>query len=153
MTYLEKLKDPRWQKKRLEIFQRDFFACKMCKSTEHTLHVHHKYYESGKEPWEYRDEALVSLCEHCHEQETLMKDEPKNFLMAWKDAGTMNMEFSHMAFMLRRLFNDMPSGQLYDIINELYLSQDFLEQVLSLLDSAILERRKKSNEPTDDLPF
>lgn len=29
MTYAEKLKDPRWQKKRLRILERDAFACHM----------------------------------------------------------------------------------------------------------------------------
>lgn len=38
--YLEKLKDPRWQKRRLEIFQRDEFTCQVCFDTESTLHVH-----------------------------------------------------------------------------------------------------------------
>jgi len=31
--------------------------------------VHHRYYENI-EPWEYPDEALITLCENCHEQET-----------------------------------------------------------------------------------
>lgn len=47
--------------------QRDKFTCKLCKDTETTLNVHHKYYEQGKEPWEYPLSALVTLCEHCHE--------------------------------------------------------------------------------------
>ena len=32
------------------------------------LHVHHNYYIAGKHPWEYPDEALVTLCWHCHEE-------------------------------------------------------------------------------------
>lgn len=30
------------------------------------LNVHHKYYISGKSPWEYDDDALITLCEDCH---------------------------------------------------------------------------------------
>ena len=30
MGYSEKLKDPRWQKKRLEILERDNFRCQYC---------------------------------------------------------------------------------------------------------------------------
>ena len=30
------------------------------------LNVHHKYYILGKKPWEYEDNALVTLCENCH---------------------------------------------------------------------------------------
>lgn len=32
------------------------------------LHVHHKYYQSGKMPWEYPNAALVTLCWVCHEE-------------------------------------------------------------------------------------
>lgn len=31
------------------------------------LHVHHKYYQMGKLPWDYPNEALVTLCWSCHE--------------------------------------------------------------------------------------
>ena len=68
MTYSEKLKDPRWQKKRLEIFQRDNFKCQCCRSVEKTLAVHHRWYLNGADPWDYEDEALMTLCEECHEQ-------------------------------------------------------------------------------------
>ena len=67
-SYSEKLKDPRWQKKRLEILQRDEFACRHCNSTENTLHVHHVNYERGKELWDYDDSNFLSLCEHCHQR-------------------------------------------------------------------------------------
>ena len=33
------------------------------------LHVHHKYYVAGKNPWEYPVDALVTLCWHCHEEQ------------------------------------------------------------------------------------
>ena len=66
-TYAEKLKDPRWQKKRLEILERDKFACRYCADKEKTLHVHHVYYEKGKSPWEYEGDMLLTLCERCHE--------------------------------------------------------------------------------------
>lgn len=31
------------------------------------LHIHHKYYQKGKLPWEYPDEALQTMCWQCHE--------------------------------------------------------------------------------------
>jgi len=68
--YLQKLRDPKWQRRRLEIMQRDEFACTKCDDTTSTLNVHHKYYRFGAEPWEYPDEALVTLCETCHQEET-----------------------------------------------------------------------------------
>ena len=67
-TYSEKLKDPRWQKKRLEILNRDGFACNICGGTEDTLHVHHAFYSKGKDPWDYPDSILTTLCEDCHTQ-------------------------------------------------------------------------------------
>ena len=33
-----------------------------------TLHVHHKYYNLKKLPWEYPNEALTTLCDDCHKE-------------------------------------------------------------------------------------
>lgn len=63
-TYSKKLRDPRWQKKRLEILQRDEFTCTLCGDTTTTLNVHHLEY-SG-DPWEADNKHLQTLCEHCH---------------------------------------------------------------------------------------
>jgi hypothetical protein len=70
MTYSEKLTDPRWQKRRLEIMQRDDFACQEGDSKEKTLNVHHLYYVSGRDPWNYPSVALVTLCRECHKIQT-----------------------------------------------------------------------------------
>lgn len=67
--YLAKLRDPRWQKKRLEILNRDRFFCQMCGDEKNTLHVHHRYYKNS-DPWDYPNDSLVALCESCHEFET-----------------------------------------------------------------------------------
>jgi hypothetical protein len=67
--YSEKLKDPRWQKKRLEIFSRDNFTCQYCNNTESTLIVHHLHYYPNTEPWEYCNGQLITLCETCHNKE------------------------------------------------------------------------------------
>jgi len=67
--YYEKLKDPRWQKRRLFILERDEWKCRCCENGDKTLTVHHLWYKKGKEPWDYTDEALVTLCEDCHETE------------------------------------------------------------------------------------
>lgn len=73
-TYAEKLKDPRWQKKRLEIFERDKWACQECTSKTDTLHVHHKRYDKGKDPWDYDDYNFVTMCEGCHALEESFKE-------------------------------------------------------------------------------
>lgn len=63
-TYADKLKDPRWQKKRLEIMQRDGFMCVWCYDESSTLHVHHLEYRN--DPWDVPNSSLITLCEDCH---------------------------------------------------------------------------------------
>lgn len=63
-AYSKRLKDPRWQKKRLQIMERDEWKCLVCKSDKKTLTVHHtRYY---KMPWDAPDRYLETLCEDCH---------------------------------------------------------------------------------------
>jgi hypothetical protein len=66
-SYSDKLKDPRWQKKRLEAMEHREFSCEVCSDNTSTLHVHHKEYIKGREIWEYQVEQLAVLCEDCHE--------------------------------------------------------------------------------------
>lgn len=68
LSYSDKLKDPRWQKLRLEIMQRDWFTCQHCRSKEKTLNVHHHAYKKGASPWDYEPDWLITLCEECHEE-------------------------------------------------------------------------------------
>lgn len=78
MTYAEKLKSPKWQKRRLEILKRDKFKCKKCADEETTLHVHHLSYHG--EPWEAPSNELDTLCQVCHQLITdLQKDEEEVF--------------------------------------------------------------------------
>lgn len=77
MTYQEKLLDPRWQKKRLEIFERDEWTCQVCHRKDKELHVHHLAYEQGREPWEYPGDQLVTTCADCHEQAHVLFAEPE----------------------------------------------------------------------------
>jgi len=65
-TYSEKLKDPRWQKKRLQILERDKFRCQICGNSEKTLHVHHIVYLDNHDPWDYKNYLLITICEECH---------------------------------------------------------------------------------------
>lgn len=80
--YSTKLKDPRWQKKRLEIFERDLWTCQKCYDSENTLVVHHKLYLASAEPWEYPDETLITLCEDCHICEGKLIDNAVNSLIS-----------------------------------------------------------------------
>ena len=68
--------DPRWQRKRLEIMQRDGFKCRSCECTENTLHIHHSYYVKGRKCWDYPDFSLKTLCDECHDTEHQMTIDP-----------------------------------------------------------------------------
>lgn len=79
--YSQKLKDPRWQKKRLEIFERDEWKCQICHDSESTLVVHHRDYLPNTDPWDYPDHLLVTLCEDCHEAERTQRPELEHVLL------------------------------------------------------------------------
>jgi len=78
--YSEKLKDPRWQRMRLEILQRDDWRCCICGDKTRTLHVHHMVYFWGRDPWDYSPSLLRTLCEVCHERETDLRREAMDLL-------------------------------------------------------------------------
>ena len=71
MTYAEKLKDPRWQKKRLEILERDEWRCRLCGAEDMPLHIHHEKYTT-RNPWEEEDINLSAICEKCHDSQTIV---------------------------------------------------------------------------------
>ncbi|MFH2058397.1 MAG: HNH endonuclease [Pseudomonadota bacterium] len=81
-TYQEKLKDPRWQKKRLEILERDGWSCQRCGDDESMLVVHHRRYFPGKEPWEYENKILITLCENCHDSERSERPDVESDLLS-----------------------------------------------------------------------
>ena len=110
MTYQEKLLDPRWQRKRLEIFQRDDWRCQKCGSLQDTLHAHHLYYEKGAEPWEYPMDAYMTLCASCHQEETVgMPVEEQELLATLRAAGYFH---DHLFGLSRgfRYFSDVHGG-------------------------------------------
>lgn len=66
MTYAQKLKDPRWKARRLQILKAANYKCAHCLTSER-LEVHHINYKKRKEPWDYHDSELMCLCRKCHE--------------------------------------------------------------------------------------
>jgi hypothetical protein len=67
--YSLKLKDPKWISRAKEIRKRDGHKCTKCFVDNVELHVHHKYYLLNKDPWDYPDDALITLCPICHSKE------------------------------------------------------------------------------------
>ena len=135
-TYSEKLKDPRWQKKRLKILSRDRWKCKKCGDTETTLHVHHLNYNGN--PWEVENEHLITLCEDCHEcVESIheCKCEFKDIKIfksdSWSD-GSRIMFMSFDGIVSMRIYN----GKDEFIIGfELYFGMNF--ELIKILRNAI----------------
>lgn len=99
MAYADLLKDPRWQKKRLQILNRDEFTCRNCGLGTKTLHVHHKvYFKQKTNPWDYPDNLLVTLCEECHaEVSTGMADAILELTGAIKKAGLFPDDIKRIA--------------------------------------------------------
>lgn len=69
--YRKLLKDDRWNQRRIEIMRRDGFRCCRC-GAKSKLNVHHRWYIYGRQPWQYPDRCLVTLCEKCHHHVHLM---------------------------------------------------------------------------------
>jgi len=83
MTYAEKLRDPRWQKKRLEILNRDNFTCQCCGDKDSTLVIHHKVYAG--DPWQVTKDNLITYCDHCHNIFESWLKESKNEILRFGD--------------------------------------------------------------------
>lgn len=73
-AFWEKYKDPKWQKRRLEIMDLAGFRCQSCGDEKTTLNIHHKFYRKGANPWDYADDELECLCAPCHESSHSAKD-------------------------------------------------------------------------------
>lgn len=125
MKYSEKLRSPRWQKRRLEILERDKFTCTLCNDDKTELHVHHKKY-SG-EPWEAPESDLQTVCKYCHAALTYYKNKygkeisiinkrsdsvkcfnPENIIVTfWCEVSDFNYEY------LSFVFDDFDNITLY----------------------------------------
>lgn len=78
-SYSDKLKDPRWRKRRCEIFEAKGSNCTDCgcSGDDEPLQVHHLHYLRGKEPWEYGDDYLIPVCNSCHYNRQTIEAEAK----------------------------------------------------------------------------
>lgn len=78
-NYMAKLRDPRWQKHKNGVLERDGYTCTWCGAgleDGRNLQVHHGFYSRELEnPWEYPIDSLYTLCEKCHEQAEVLKSQ------------------------------------------------------------------------------
>lgn len=105
-AYSEKLRDPRWQKKRLEVLDSYEFACQGCTSTDKPLNVHHRNYYKGHEPWEYDVEDLVPLCDECHAEEHEIAGQLHDALQALRRHGFLNYDIHRIIEAVMSLSNN-----------------------------------------------
>lgn len=84
-TRRQKRLDPRWQRKRLEILDRDGWRCVACSTTTSTLHVHHIRY--GAQLWDGAPEDFQTLCEECHSD---LGPHPRGGVF-WKHIASRNL--------------------------------------------------------------
>ena len=67
IPWKDQYKHPLWQKKRLQIMQRDGFHCMICGNSERQLHIHHNRYDH-KLIWKCRSDSMITVCSECHEK-------------------------------------------------------------------------------------
>jgi hypothetical protein len=102
--YRQKLASPFWQRKRLEIMRRDEFACRFCGDKTEEQHIHHTVYLSGKEPWEYDDQYLLTLCHACHLEEERFKSNDPFLIGMLTMTGLSRRQLYALSVSLRRHF-------------------------------------------------
>lgn len=140
--YLEKLKDPRWQKMRLKILERDDFTCQICYDTEITLHVHHRYYLRDTNPWEYPMEALVTLCEECHKDENENRPEEEQALLHALREKFFASDINQLAIG----FHSMPVVHVSEVVASVYAWVLKTPEIQSELIDRYFESLKKKGE-------
>jgi hypothetical protein len=130
IKYSEKLKDPRWQKKRLEILDRDEWCCRQCYDSESPLAVHHLRYIPGKEPWDYLPEQLITLCESCHSTEyEMMSDAISNLIEQIKDKGFLSFAVQELASAFNGLILPYPQEITAAIIEHALRTKEVFEMM------------------------
>ncbi len=132
--YSELLKDPRWQRKRLEILERDNWTCQWCKDKDSTLHVHHKKYQSGKKPWEYDNSYLLTLCEGCHEDDYQRRDvDEKRLLDAMRLAGLSRLDLDDFLTSIPLEMSPAEVSKLFLAVGILLRNQSLQDELYSQL--------------------
>ena len=136
MDYKEQIKHPKWQKKRLEILERDSYTCLECGEKEKTLHVHHNYYTSIFKLWEYSNEHLQTLCEDCHSERHHLKSLIKEVIDVW---FTDNKTLQELHCIITKLYPlNVKTLRGISIINENFIN-DQLTQEIDVIKNSLID--------------
>jgi hypothetical protein len=151
MNYKQKLLDPRWQRKRLEILQRDDFRCRFCRNSENTLHVHHLSYQGN--PWETPNEHLITLCEDCHEDETHNRKEYESTLLkTLKEKGYPGGFIIDLAAGIYYMEKFHDENIMASVITWALRDKDIMQALTNLYFEKVKHQTNKELA-TDDMPF
>lgn len=128
IPYKEQILDPRWQKRRLEILNRDKFSCTYCGETKLTLHVHHTYYENDVYIWDAKDEYLTTLCCEHHKY---FHDRIPEYFNEVLDFFKMKLKDPFIAGCAADLFQDFKD--VHSLIYLLWELRDNEKKILDVL--------------------
>jgi cytochrome c553 len=146
-AYMAKLRDPRWQKVRLDVFNRDGWTCQDCRSKEKTLNVHHLYYTDGAEPWEYPLSAFLTLCHECHEAETIaMRASERGVTRAMKVFGLRANDIGLLMDAFEQTNAPPPSPSLMLAIYHLISEKEYRDLCLALWSERDRENSRRNWE-------
>ncbi len=132
----------------MEILDRDDFKCQNCHSTTESLHVHHIAYTNG-EPWEIQPDLLITLCENCHEKETLeLKKASQNLISAVKSKSFNSNDINKLAGLIEK----MPIRHINEVqLAALELALSNGQYIDSLIEEYFLHLRHLDN--SEELTF
>jgi len=111
--YMTRLRDPRWQKKKNGILERDAYECTWCRAgvdDGRNLQVHHGYYSREFEgPWEYPDASLFTLCEKCHPQAEMTRKQ------VLEQLGHLPPQLHHHVYYgIQEMLESLAEGEVID---------------------------------------
>lgn len=135
--FWEKYKDPRWQKRRLEIMSLYSFRCAHCDAGDKTLNVHHKIYRKGRDPWDYDDHELQCLCEDCHEESHKLHKSLKECI-AYLDDSSVDVV---LGYVRAHMASEHPDAKMYI---------QTAEQLMGVADFACATDRQVENTSGED---
>ena len=133
-SYSDKLEDPRWQKMRLKVLERDEFTCQVCFNTESELHIHHKYYKKNLEPWEYPLKSLETICSECHADISANGNLPNSLVEALSNICIGTEELMNIIDCSYRAdnFSFMDGKETIVLLNRMIINKEFREKCLKI---------------------
>jgi len=85
--YPKLLKRREWREKSKAVIAKSP-RCEKCRRTGRRLAVHHRYYEYGRLPWDYPDEAYMVVCSgRCHREADEDREEQETDARNYKRFG------------------------------------------------------------------